>query len=71
MGKAARCFIPAIKSAGAKDFTLTYDSTADTVYIHLDKGEATDSVQTPDNVILRYKEDKLIGITVLNASKEE
>ena len=49
---------------------LTYDSGADALYIHYKKPNlATDSELTDDDVILRYKDDELIGMTVLHASR--
>jgi uncharacterized protein YuzE len=63
-------FISAIKRISPNDFTMSYDSVAETAYICLEDKEATDSVLTEDNVLLRYCEDKLIGLTLINVCKD-
>lgn len=48
----------------------SYDSEADVLYLHFKKpGHADRSELTDDDVIVRYEEDEVIGLTVLNASK--
>jgi uncharacterized protein YuzE len=48
----------------------SYDAEADTLYINFKKpSHATDSEITDDDVIIRYEDDTIIGITVLHASK--
>lgn len=60
-----RSFTSCLKAVGAEDFTLTYDVAADVSYLRFNEVEADDSVLTEDNVVLRYKDGKLIGMTVL------
>ena len=51
-------------------FECHYDKEADVLYVSLEPGaEADDSELTPDNLVLRYREGRLVGITVMNASK--
>ena len=55
-----------------KKLLIDYDEEADVLYINFNnKEQATDSQLIDDSVLLRYKDDKLIGITILNASKNK
>lgn len=48
---------------------VDYDREADVLYISLDRPQrATDSDLTDDDILLSYRDDQLVGITVLNAS---
>jgi uncharacterized protein YuzE len=39
------------------------------LYVRLDRPqEATDSEMTEDGILLRYREDRLVGVTILEAS---
>ena len=47
-----------------------YDKEADVLYINFKKpSRADDSELTDDDIIIRYEEGEIIGITILNASK--
>lgn len=47
----------------------SYDREADVLYINFKKpSHATDSELTDDDVIIRYENDEVIGLTVLHAS---
>jgi uncharacterized protein YuzE len=49
---------------------VDYDADADVLYINFgDRGEADDSDVTEEGVIIRSKEGKIVGLTVLNAGK--
>ena len=62
--------IPAVKDAPGKFLWSSYDAEADVLYINFKKpSHATDSELTDDNVIIRYEEDTIVGLTILNASK--
>lgn len=62
--------MPAVRESPERSVWLTYDSSSDVLYIHYRKpNKATDSELTDDDVILRYRGDELIGMTVLHASK--
>ena len=53
-----------------KNVWTNYDKEADTLYMHFKKPSHADhSEMTEDEIIIRYEKDKIIGITVLNASK--
>lgn len=62
--------IPAVKSAPQKYLWSSYDPEADVLYINFKKpSHATDSELTDDDIILRYEDDRIVGITILHASK--
>ena len=47
-----------------------YDREADVLYLNFELGkEATDSEYLEEGIIVRYANDKIIGITILNASR--
>ncbi len=47
---------------------LHYDEEADVVYASFEHGAAADdSEMTDDDVLLRYKDGRLIGVTILRA----
>ena len=48
----------------------SYDTEADTLYINFKKpSAATDSEITDDDVIVRYQDGEIVGLTILHASK--
>lgn len=53
-----------------KKVWIDYDKEADVLYLSFERPQqATDSEMRDDGVLLRYKHDKLVGITILEASK--
>ena len=49
---------------------VDYDREADVLYISFKRPQhATDSEMLQNGILLRYKGEELVGITVLNASK--
>jgi len=49
---------------------IDYDKEADVLYLSFDRPQkATDSEMLDNGVLLRYKSDKLVGMTILEASK--
>lgn len=49
---------------------IDYDKEADVLYISFKRPQkATDSEMLENGVLLRYKDNELVGITVLEASK--
>jgi len=49
----------------------SYDSEADVLYLHFKKTNIADnSEMTKDEIIIRYENNEIIGITILNASKK-
>lgn len=48
----------------------SYDSEADVLYLHFKKpNHAEDSEMTEDEIIIRYENKEIVGMTILNASK--
>ena len=55
-----------------KRIWYSYDEEADVLYLNFKKpGHADDSELTEDDIIIRYEKGKVIGITVLHASKRK
>jgi len=51
---------------------LDYDNDADVLYVHFDeKPSSTHSEMTDEGVILDYQDEKLVGLTILDASQRE
>jgi len=49
---------------------VDYDKEADVLYISFSPGTPTDDAELTDNdIIIRYKNKKIIGLTVLHLSK--
>ena len=49
---------------------LDYDSEVDTLYLHFeDKPASNHSEMREDGIILDYRDDHLVGLTVLEASQ--
>ena len=47
-----------------------YDAEADTLYLHFKKPNHADRTEmTEDEIIIRYEENVIIGLTILNAGK--
>lgn len=61
--------IPAVMRSPHRYIWSSYDAEADVLYINFKKpSNATDSELTDDDVIIRYEEDEIIGLTILHAS---
>ncbi len=62
--------IPVLSDSPKGYLWSSYDAEADTLYINFKKpSRATDSELTNDNVIIRYEDDEVIGVTILHASQ--
>ena len=49
----------------------SYDKEADVLYLHFKKpNHADDSEMTEDEVIIRYENKEIVGLTILNASQK-
>lgn len=46
-----------------------YDKEADVLYVTFERGIEDDSILTPENIVLRYLQGRLLSITIMNASK--
>ncbi len=56
----------------AERWWVDYDREADVLYISLERPQqATDSELTDDDILLSYRDGKLVGITVLHASQRD
>lgn len=51
-----------------REFSVDYDEEADVLYITFGQ-KATDTEFFDEGILVRYKGDRVVGITVLNASK--
>lgn len=61
--------LPRVQETPEHMVWLSYDSEADVLYINYRKpSTATDSEMTEDDIIVRYDEDEIVGLTVLHAS---
>ena len=61
--------VPVLIGFPAQRFWVDYDREADVLYISFQRPqEATDSEMTENGMLLRYRGDQLVGVTVLNAS---
>jgi uncharacterized protein YuzE len=61
--------VPALCQSPQGYLWSSYDREADVLYINFKKpSHATDSELTDDDVIIRYENDEVIGLTVLHAS---
>ncbi len=53
-----------------KNIWSDYDPEADTLYLHFKKPNHSDhSEMTEDEIIIRYEQGEVIGLTIPNASK--
>jgi len=62
--------VPHVMNIKAKHMWIDYDKEADVLYISFERPQkATDSELREDNVLIRKRNGKLVGLTILNASK--
>ena len=62
--------VPALRMAPHRSLWSSYDAGADVLYINFKKSaHATEGELTDDDVIIRYENDEIIGLTVLHASQ--
>ncbi len=68
-------FLPMVQnilSLPYENIWSTYDKKADVLYINFKKpSHADDSELTNENIIIRYENEKVVGLTILNASKNK
>jgi uncharacterized protein YuzE len=61
--------VPALRQSPGGYLWSSYDAEADVLYINFKKpSHATDSELTDDDVIVRYENEDIIGLTILHAS---
>lgn len=54
---------------GDSKFVVDYDQEADVLYVNFDNPQKSDDATQKDGIITRKKGKKLIGLTILNASR--
>ncbi len=61
--------LPQVRQSPDHSLWLHYDVEADVLYINFKKPSyATDSELTQDDIVIRYEQDVVIGLTILHAS---
>jgi len=64
-------FVPQALQLNQKNIWLTYDKEADVLYLNFKKPSRADDSELLDNdIIVRYENDEIVGMTILNASKK-
>jgi uncharacterized protein YuzE len=62
--------LPHLLRLPSKQMWFDFDDDADVLYVSFERPQgATDSELTDDGVILRYRGEQLVGVTILNVSK--
>ncbi|MEE9285030.1 MAG: DUF2283 domain-containing protein [Dehalococcoidia bacterium] len=62
--------VPVVKRSPTGRLWSSYDADADVLYINFEKpGRAPDGVLTDEDMIIRYRGEEIIGLTILHASK--
>lgn len=54
-----------------KNLWPNYDEEADVLYLHFKKPNQSDHAEITDDVIVRYENEEIIGVTILNASQNQ
>jgi len=63
--------VPQVLKLQQKNIWLSYDEEADVLYLNFKKPSRADDSELLDNdVIVRYENEEIVGMTVLNASKK-
>jgi uncharacterized protein YuzE len=63
---------PKLLNIPFKRIWYSYDEEADVLYLNFKKpSHADDSELTDDDIIIRYEQGEVVGITVLHASKRK
>ena len=61
--------IPMLVDFPQRRFWVDYDEEADVLYISFRRPQnADDSVMTDEGILMRYRQDELVGLTVLDAA---
>ncbi len=69
--KLAEALSHVVMSSGLPLLRISYDSAGDVLYVHFKEEPvaADDSELTEDDIVVRYRGDEIVGITILHASK--
>lgn len=58
------------KKLKLRDVKLDYDAEGDVLYIYFgEPREADDASITDEGVVIRTREDRIVGVTILNAAQ--
>jgi uncharacterized protein YuzE len=61
--------VPSLVGIPARRYWVDYDDEADVLYISFERPQkATDTEMTEDGLLMRYRGEELVGVTVLDAS---
>lgn len=61
--------LPSLVGIPVRRYSVDYDQEADVLYISFSRPQkATDTEMTDDGLLIRYRGDDVVGITVLDAS---
>ncbi len=64
--------IPSMVDFRASRYGVDYDREADVLYISFERPqEATDTEMTEEGLLLRYRNEELVGVTILDASTRQ
>ncbi len=64
-------FVPQVLKLQQNNIWLSYDEEADVLYFNFKRPSHADDSELLDNdVIVRYENEEVVGLTVLNASKK-
>lgn len=60
-----------VRDLTKRPFLLLYDPEADVLYVdfYSPPKSASDSELTDNDIVIRYDDDEIVGLTVLNASQ--
>jgi uncharacterized protein YuzE len=62
--------LPHLLRLPSKQVWFDFDEEADVLYVSFERPQgATDSELTEDGVLMRYRGERLVGVTILNAKK--
>lgn len=62
--------VPVLLDLPSKKLYIDYDEEADVLYVSFKKPvKATDTMVLDEGILLRYKGNELVGVTILNASR--
>ena len=62
--------VPFVLNLPKNSLHLDYDNEADVLYINFSNPKhATDSEMTKEGILIRYRDDEIIGYTITDASK--
>jgi uncharacterized protein YuzE len=64
-------FVPQVLQLNQKNIWLSYDEEADVLYVNFKRPSHADDSELLDNdVVVRYENDQVVGMTIMHASKK-